>query len=91
MSHGEKSSTGFQIRTGPLAFGAAMVGAGAIVATAGLVLSGTVVLAATRRWISELEVPPNELAKQKWAQARAATIAGAGAWQNGLGADAHAS
>jgi hypothetical protein len=30
-----------------------------------------------------MEVPPNELAKQKYAQARAAVAAGKAAWQNG--------
>jgi hypothetical protein len=32
-----------------------------------------------------MEVPPNELAKQKYAQARAAVAAGTAAWQNGGG------
>ena len=31
-----------------------------------------------------METPPSELARQKWNQARAATHAGASAWQNGL-------
>ena len=30
-----------------------------------------------------LEVPPSELARLKWVQARAAYTAGASAWQNG--------
>jgi hypothetical protein len=30
-----------------------------------------------------MEVPPNELAKQKYAQARAAVATGTAAWQNG--------
>jgi hypothetical protein len=30
-----------------------------------------------------MEVPPSELAKMKWGQARAAVNAGAQAWQNG--------
>ena len=37
----------------------------------------------TRRWINEMEVPPSELARLKWVQARAAYTAGASAWQNG--------
>jgi hypothetical protein len=68
-----------------------MIAAGAIVGVAGMVISGTVLLAATKRWIDELDVSPNELARQKWAQARAATMAGATAWQNGLPADARRS
>ena len=31
-----------------------------------------------------MEVPPNELAKQKYAQARAAVATGTAAWQNGI-------
>ena len=38
---------------------------------------------ATRQWVSEMEVPPSELARAKWGQARAAMAAGAAAWQNG--------
>jgi hypothetical protein len=96
MSH-EQGSSGafelgtFQVRTGPLTIGAALMGAGAVVWLAGVVVSGTVVVAAAKRWIDQLEVPPNELAKQKWAQARAATMAGASAWQNGVPADTHRS
>jgi hypothetical protein len=37
----------------------------------------------TRRRINEMEVGPNELARLKWAQARAAVAAGTSAWQNG--------
>jgi hypothetical protein len=81
----------FQVSTRPLAFGAAMIGAGALVGFAGLVISGSVVLVATKRWIDQLETPPAELARQKWAQARAATTAGASAWQNGLAASSRSS
>ena len=40
-------------------------------------------MAATRRWIREMEVPPSELARLKYAQAKAAVAAGTSAWQNG--------
>ena len=43
-------------------------------------------LSATRRWIGEMEVPPSELAKIKWTQARSAAAAGAAAWKNGVSA-----
>jgi hypothetical protein len=81
----------FQVSTRPLVAGAALIGASAVIGLAGLVITGTVVLAATKRWMDQLEVPPNELARQKWAQARAASRAGASAWQNGLHADARSS
>jgi hypothetical protein len=39
-------------------------------------------LSVTRQRVREMEVPPNELAKQKYAQARAAVAAGTAAWQD---------
>jgi hypothetical protein len=33
--------------------------------------------------VKQMDVPPTELARQKWSQARAATAAGVGAWRNG--------
>jgi hypothetical protein len=62
------------------------VAAGALIALAGLAVGGSHVLAAARRWIGEMEVPPSELAKIKWPQARSAATAGAAAWQNGIAA-----
>lgn len=83
----------FQLSTRPLVAGAVMIGAGAVVAAAGLVISGAVVLTATKRWIDQLETPPTELARQKWQQAKAASAAGASAWQdeNGVTAGSHRS
>jgi hypothetical protein len=34
-----------------------------------------------------MEVPPSELAKLRWAQAKTAATAAAAAWQNGHSAD----
>ena len=51
-------------------------------------IGGGHLIAATRRWVKEMEVPPSELAKQKWAQARTAVEAGTSAWQNGTKAGA---
>jgi hypothetical protein len=84
MSNAEKSSRGPQLRSGPLITAAALYGAGALLALAGLAVGGSHLMSATRRWIREMEVPPGELAKLKWAQSRAAVSAGAAAWQNGL-------
>jgi membrane protein implicated in regulation of membrane protease activity len=74
----------FQVSTRPLAIGAVLMAAGAVVGLAGVAISATAVTMATRRWVNEMETPPSELARQKWAQARAATQAGASAWQDGL-------
>ena len=66
----EKSSAGPQLRSGPLITGAALFGAGALIALAGLAVGGSHLMSATRRWIRDMEVPPSELAKLKWSQAR---------------------
>jgi hypothetical protein len=50
-----------------------MVGAGTLIALAGLAVGGGHLLSATRQWMGEMEVPPGELARLKWTQARAAT------------------
>jgi hypothetical protein len=80
----EKRSAMPQLRSGPLITGAALFGAGALLALAGLAVGGSHLLSATRRWVREMEVAPSELAKLKWAQAKAAAAAGSAAWQDGL-------
>ncbi len=74
-----------QLKSGPLITGAALVAGGALLALAGFAVGGSHLIAATRRWVSEMDVPPNELAKLQWAKAQAAAAAGAAAWQNGTG------
>ena len=83
MSNGENRSSGPQYRAAPLIISAAMVGAGTMIVLAGLAVGGGHLLSATRRWVNEMEVPPSELARMKWGQARAAVSAGAQAWQDG--------
>jgi hypothetical protein len=83
MTDTQSSTGGLQLRSGPLITGAALIGGGVMLALAGLAVGGAHLLAATRRWVDEMEVPPSELARLKWAQAKAAAAAGAGAWQNG--------
>jgi hypothetical protein len=77
------TSNGPEFQAAPLITGAALVGAGTLIAMVGLAVGGGHLLSATRKWVNELETPPSELAKIKWAQARAAYAAGASAWQNG--------
>ena len=82
MGNGENRGSGPQYRAAPLIISAAMVGTGAVIVLAGLAVGGAHLLTATRRWVNEMEVPPSELARIKWTQARAAMSAGAQAWQN---------
>ena len=83
MNNAENRTNGPQFRTAPLIISAAMVGGGTLIALAGLAVGGGHLLSVTRQWVNEMEVPPSELARLKWTQARAAMAAGAAAWQNG--------
>jgi hypothetical protein len=82
----QQSSSLPELSTGLLITSAALVGAGALIALAGLAVGGSHLVSATRRWIREMEVPPREQARIKWAQAKSAAAAGAAAWQNGVSA-----
>jgi hypothetical protein len=58
-----------------------LLSVGALAGMSGSLLIGAAVLKATRRWMRRSELPPADLAKLKWSQARAAAGAGAGAWR----------
>jgi hypothetical protein len=87
MSSSTQSSSSWpEVRTGPIITGGALFAAGALIALAGLAVGGTHLFSATRQWIREMEVPPSEQARIKWAQAKTAAAAGTAAWQNGTSA-----
>ena len=70
-----------ELESGPLITGGVLIGIGAAVALAGLAIAGSHVVAATRAWIRELEIPPSELARLKWEQAKTAAASGASTWR----------
>ena len=80
-----KGKTRPQVRSGPLITGAVLAGAGTFLVLIGLAVGSSHLLSVTRQRVMEV---PNELAKQKYAQARAAVAAGTDAWQNGIPAQA---
>jgi len=84
MATSQTAGGGFSVSTGPLMAGAALMGVGAMFGLAGLALSGSALIRGARQWVQEMDMPPSEVARAKWAQAKAATTAGASAWQNGL-------
>jgi hypothetical protein len=92
MRNGQISAPGpIQMRSTPMIVGAVLFGAGGVIGISGLIVGGCALFAATRQWFRELEVPPTEVVKQKWGQTKAATVAGASAWQHHNGAHrAHA-
>ena len=87
MSNGENRRNGPEFRTAPLITSATMVGVGTLIALTGLAVGFQHLVSATRQWVNEMEVPPSELARLKWTQARAAMAAGTSAWQNGAQSD----
>jgi hypothetical protein len=78
-----------QVRSGPLAAGGILIGIGAVAAMAGAAVAGTHVIAASRAWIRDLETPPDQLARLRWEQAKAAAAAGASTWRRHPNAGIH--
>jgi hypothetical protein len=80
-SNSQPVGTWPELNSGPLITGGVLIGIGVAVALAGMAVVGTHVAAATRAWIKELEIPPSELAKLKWEQAKTAAATGASTWR----------
>ena len=70
-----------RLQSGPLIAGGVLIGIGAAIGLVGLAVAGSHVVAATRTWIKELEVPPSQLARLKWEQAKSAAASGASTWR----------
>jgi hypothetical protein len=81
MANNQGSTKGIQVKSGPMLTGAALAGAGVLLAVAGFVVCSSHLVSATRRWMRDMEMAPSELAKLRWAQAKAAATAGSNAWQ----------
>ena len=83
MKTGQTSAAStIQLNTTSMMTGAALIGAGAVIALVGMIVSGTALAVAGRKWLRDLEVPPSEVVRQKWGQTKAATAAGTAAWQH---------
>jgi hypothetical protein len=83
MGNGRLADAGIRVNKNLLISGAVLVGVGGALAATGVLLGSTAVASAMRQWVRQLDQPPSEMAKQKWNQARKATMAGAKAWQGG--------
>jgi hypothetical protein len=79
-------SSAFQVDRSSVIAGAALIGAGGMIALIGVIVSGTAITMAWRNWLRDLDVPPSEVVRHKWDQTKAATAAGTAAWQqhNGI-------
>jgi hypothetical protein len=82
MTTGHNSASGFPLNSTHLIVGAALLGAGGMIAFSGLIIGGTAVISAARRWYQTQDVPPAQVVKHKLDQTKAATAAGASAWQH---------
>jgi len=60
---------------------AALVTGGMLVCLAGTAIGTVAVVSACRRYLADLDEPPREMARRRWVQAKSATAAGVGAWQ----------
>jgi hypothetical protein len=83
MANSQGPRAGLGVNSGALVTGIVLAGVGSLLGLAGLVVSGATLVAAVRRRVSRMDVPPNQLAKQHLARAKAAATAGATAWRNG--------
>ena len=66
-----------------LIVGFVLVATGGLISLCGLGVTGTAAANAIRRWFMAQEEPPSQIMKRKISQAKAATAAGASAWQDG--------
>jgi hypothetical protein len=73
---------GVKLNTGPLIFGAELIGVGGVLLMAGFAVGGLTLMSTARRWIGELDQPPSEIVRHHWHKTKAATMAGASAWQS---------
>ena len=64
--------------------GFALVATGGLISMCGIGISGTAMVNGFRRWMRAQQEPPSAVMKRKLSQAKAATTAGASAWQNGM-------
>jgi hypothetical protein len=69
--------------------GGILIGLGAVAALAGAAVAGKHLVEATRAWVKELDTPPDQLARLRWEQAKAAAAAGTAAWREHPNAEIH--
>ena len=69
------------LNRGVVVAGALLIGVGGVLGATGILLGTYAVLNASRDWMSQLEVPPSEIARRKLHQARRASVAAADAWR----------
>jgi len=59
-------STRFQLKAAPMVVGAVLLGTGAMVGMAGLIVGGTAVLSGARKWFMEVGEQARQAAEAEW-------------------------
>jgi hypothetical protein len=78
---GKNASAGYVDRR-MLAGSAALVTGGLLICLVGAAIGASALLSASRRYIADRDEPPRQMARRRLEQARSATMAGVGAWQD---------
>ncbi len=71
----------FELPTGLLTGAAILVVIGWVLTALGFLLGAGATASAVRRWVAQMETPPQELARAHWQRAWTAAGAGADAWR----------
>ena len=64
-----------------LAGSAVLVTGGLLICLVGATVGVAALVSASRRYVADRDEPPRQMAARRWGQARSATMAGVGAWQ----------
>ncbi len=80
-ANSQPDATWPEVQSGPLIVGGSLVGIGLALVAAGVAVAGAHLVAATRQWVQELDVPPSQFAQLKWEQAKTAAASGADTWR----------
>ncbi len=65
--------------------GIGLLSVGSVLMLLGGLVTGTVAVRATRRWVDHLDEPPSAIARRNWGHARSAVAAGTRGWQDSRG------
>ncbi len=71
----------FEVETGPFLVGTVLIGVGGLLAFIGFIVACLHALSQGSQFVNQLETPPNEVARAKVNQLKAAATAGANAWK----------
>ena len=70
-----------RLPTGLLMASAVLIGTGAVIGAAGIILGGGATVVTIRRWVQALDEPPRAIARRRWHQMSDSVAAGAQAWR----------